>query len=148
MNQKILNSKEKKEIYLLLNSQFGYKKSKEYHVLQKENDIFFFDGDSDDINFDNLRIVQIGIKIGEIRKEQIILTIHGSQIIGPDSDKNIITLSKEDARNYLRGEELNIDIFDGVYLLKSEDEFIGCGIIKSGIVSNTIERARVINSKD
>lgn len=150
MTLKILNSKEKKEIISILKSQFDYdvkNSNLEFHIIKDEEKVYFFTSD-ETIDFSRLKIKQIGTHIGDLNDGRLILTIQGAQIIGPFCSKNIIEFSKENARRYLKGEDIDTEQNDGVYLLKCDDDFIGCGIVRSGTILNTIERARRINCKD
>jgi NOL1/NOP2/fmu family ribosome biogenesis protein len=144
-----LNAKEKKKILELLEVQFGITKFSDFHIIQDIEQLYVFTGEIAGINLENLRLSQIGMCIGKITKEnRIIFTIQGAQFFGPHANKNIIELSKEDARNYLKGEDIKKDLQDKIYLIKFDREYIGCSKVRNGIIRNNVEQARQINCRD
>ncbi len=143
-NLKPLNSKEKKVIHEMLESQFGFKEKLDYVFLfnEKEQKIFIATADIAAINLDLMNVNSIGIYFGQQYKEKLRLSIEGSQIVGPKADKNILELNEHQTKSWLKGEDLDIEGENGFYLIKSNDDFIGTGNISSGKLFNFVPKPR------
>ena len=99
-NLKILNSKETKEIMKSLKLQYGFEDKLDYAFLRDTKDrIHIVSKDIAGIDLRRLRINSIGMYFCTIEKDGIRLTIDGSQIIGPGSDKNIIDIDDASSSN-------------------------------------------------
>ncbi len=65
------------------------------------------------------------------------------QLFGKHATKNIISLSKEQAVSYAKGEDLRISSEnDGYIIAEYSGNFLGCGMLKSGILINQIPKAK------
>ncbi|MFA6089297.1 MAG: hypothetical protein WC755_05510 [Candidatus Woesearchaeota archaeon] len=148
MKYEFLNSKEKKKIIEFLKTRFGYSGKDDFHLIKENDEIFLFSSDLDNVDINKLKVRQIGMKIGTYNGDMLILTIQGTQYFGPKCHKHIINLSDLDARHYLKGEDIDFEEPDGVYLIKNDDNLLGCSKIYNGIVRNNIEDSRQINCKD
>jgi len=143
-----LNAKDKKKILELLEVQFGINKFHDFHIIQDIDNLFIFTGDISTMSLDKLKVSQIGMRIGKLNEGKLLLTVQGAQFFGPHANKNIIELSKEDARHYLKGEDIKTDKQDRIYLIKSQDDFVGCSKVRNQIIRNNVEKARRIDCKD
>jgi NOL1/NOP2/fmu family ribosome biogenesis protein len=108
---KILNSKEKKEIFSLLKDNFSFdKKIKETILLnEKKGKIILVSDSTFKIDFGNHRLEGIGLYFGEVYKNQIRLSIEGSQIIGKHAKKNVLNINKKILELFYQGEEIILD---------------------------------------
>ena len=148
MELKPLNSKERKTFYAKLNPYFGlpekYKldgilfvneKGKYYLVNDKYAEIAGL-----------IRTKVLGLYIAEINKfGEIRLSIEGSGLIGPDATEHILDLDDEEARLFLRGDDLDVsekDLASQYFLLTNNKDFIGCGKVKSGTLLNFTPKSR------
>lgn len=146
-NAEVLNSKKIKNILRLLHEQWGYDKKLDCGFLQKENDVFLVTRDIDKINLAQLNVNSTGLYFGELRNEQLRLSIEGSQIIGKAAKKNVMELDEQQLQQWLRGEdiELNDDASNEVFVLIShKNDFFGCGRIKAGKLLNFVPKSRRI----
>ena len=107
---KILNSKEIKEILKLIEKQWGAKLKLDYAFLKNpKNRVFIINKeDISKIELEKLRINSIGMYFCEIDKLGIRLSIEGSQIIGKKAEKNIVEINEEQAKQWFKGEDLEI----------------------------------------
>ena len=149
-NLKILNSKEIKHIIALLEEHFGFNKKLDYaFLMNNKNRIFLIDKDFAMINSEKIRINTIGLYFGEINGQDIRLSIEGSQLIGKDCTKNIIDLDETFAREWLHGIDISYDYKDrGFVILRSGNDFIGCGKAVDKKILNYIPKNRRVKSID
>lgn len=145
---KILNSREIKEIYRLIEKQWGVKLKLEYAFLKNSKSrIFIVNKDISKIDFSKLRINSVGMYFCENDEIGIRLSIEGSQIVGPKAEKNIAEITEEQARQWLRGEDLEIKgDYSGFIILKCNNDFLGAGRFRNGKISNYVNKGRRVNS--
>ncbi|MFH0868442.1 MAG: hypothetical protein V1831_03955 [Candidatus Woesearchaeota archaeon] len=144
---KILNSKEIKEILKLIESQWGAKLKLDYAFLQNpKNRVFIVNRDISKIDFSKLRTNSIGIYFCEIDKLGIRLSIEGSQIVGLKAAKNIVEITEEQAKQWFKGEDLEVERdYSGFVIIKYNNDFLGTGKYKSRKVLNYVNKSRRVN---
>ena len=144
----ILNSKEIKETLKLIETQWGAKLRFDCVFLKNsENRIFIVNRDIEKVDMDKLRINSIGMYFCEIDRKGIRLSIEGSQIVGPKAEKNIAEISKEQARQWLRGEDLEVSgNYSGFAIIKCSNDFLGNGKFKDGKILNYVNKGRRVNT--
>ncbi|MCH8004466.1 MAG: hypothetical protein IH934_07610 [Nanoarchaeota archaeon] len=145
---KILNTKEIKKILKLIENQWNAKLTLKYAFLKNnKNRIFIVNKDIEKIDMSKLRINSIGMYFCEINNQDTRLSIEGSQIIGPTATKNIVDISEEQAKQWLHGEDLEIEgNYDGFVIVKYNNNFLGSGKYKDGRVLNYVSKSRRINT--
>ncbi len=105
---KILNKKEKRDIVNKIKNQWGFNGRLDYvFLINKKNKLYIIGEGIKNINLDKLKIDSVGLYFGELIKKELRLSIEGSQIIGPNSDKNIIELNEKEKMEWLKGNDLN-----------------------------------------
>lgn len=145
----ILNAKECKEIYKLLKDVFGFEEKLDFaFLMNKEGKIYVVNREIEKIDFSNLRVDAIGMYFAEFKDSELRLSIEGSQLIGPKATKNVIELSKEEARTWLKGFELAKDLKNGFYIMKHETDFMGTGKCSRGKIYNYVPKTRRIMASD
>jgi len=87
-----------------------------------------------------------GLYFGTLEKNGIRLSIEGSFIVGKLAKKNVIELDDEDARRWMRGEDLKLPV-KGYVILKWKNFFLGCGKGNGKIVKNYVPKERRIQSE-
>lgn len=144
---KILNSKEIKEIYRLIESQWGAKLKLGYAFLMNpKNRVFIVNRDIEKIGLEKLRINSIGMYFCEVDKLGIRLSIEGSQIVGPHAAKNIAEITEEQAKQWLKGEDLEANgDYSGFLIIKHNNDFLGTGKFKENKILNYVSKSRRIN---
>ena len=145
---KILNSKEIKEILKLIEKQWGAKLKLDYAFLKNpKNRVFIINKeDISKIELEKLRINSIGMYFCEIDKLGIRLSIEGSQIIGKKAEKNIVEINEEQAKQWFKGEDLEIrGNYSGFVIIKHNNDFLGNGKYKDGKILNYVSKSRRIN---
>lgn len=133
-----------KKIRQTLELQFGFTEKLNYvFLMNNEDKIYVTNRDIADIELDRLRIDFLGLCFGKLANDGIRLTIEGSQIIGPLATKSIIELDGDQFEEWLKGRDIEIkNEGRGIMLIKHEDEFIGCGILKNEKLLNQIPKIR------
>jgi NOL1/NOP2/fmu family ribosome biogenesis protein len=84
----------------------------------------------------------------EIDRQGIRLSIEGSQIVGPKAVQNVVEISEEEAKRWLKGEDLEKECKDcnGFVILKHNKDFLGNGKYKNGRILNYVGKARRISA--
>lgn len=146
---KILNSKEIKQILKLIEEQWDAELKVDYAFLQSpKNRVFIVNKDISKIDFSKLRANSIGMYFCEIDNVGIRLSIEGSQIVGPKAEKNVIKINDEQAKQWLKGEDLEIEDkkdYSGFLIIRHNNDFLGAGKYKDGKVLNYVSKSRRIN---
>src|SRR3989344_819831 len=117
---KILNSKEIKEIYGLIESQWGSKVKLDYGFLKNQKNRIFV----------------------------IRMSIEGSQIVGPKAEKNVVELDEEETKKWFKGEDIEKECSDcrGFVILKHGNDFLGSGKYSNKRILNYVSKTRRISA--
>ena len=146
---KILNSKEIKEIYKLIENQWGAKIKLDYGFLKNnKNRIFIIGKDISKIDISKLRLNSVGMYFCEIDNKGMRLSIEGSQLIGAKATKNVVELNEEETKKWFKGEDLEKECNDcqGFVILKNKNDFIGTGKYSKGKILNYVSKTRRVNA--
>jgi NOL1/NOP2/fmu family ribosome biogenesis protein len=146
-NAEVLNSKKIKVIVKLLAEQWGFTENLESGFLQKENDLFLVTRDIDKIDLQQINVNSLGLYFGELRNDELRLSIEGSQIIGKKASKNVIILDNLQLKSWLVGDAIDlpsdIDCNTPVFaIIRNNDDFFGCGRVKNRILLNFVPKSR------
>jgi len=146
---KILNSKEIKEIYGLIEKQWGVKIKLDYGFLRNQkNRVFVINKDISAIDTSKLRLNSVGMYFCEFDSLGIRLSIEGSQIIGPRAAKNIVELSEEETKMWFKGEDIEKECKDcrGFVIMKRDNDFLGSGKYTDKKILNYVSKTRRVNA--
>jgi NOL1/NOP2/fmu family ribosome biogenesis protein len=150
----IMNSKRIKTILKISKEQWGTDLSelstKNGFLEGSDGDIFLISRDIEKLDLDNLRLNSLGLYIGQLRHDNLRLSIEGSQIIGKSATKNIVEINDEEFSKWLKGEILQKKVDEntkGYVLMKYGKDFVGCGRAKNGEILNFIPKARRITNQ-
>lgn len=149
-NLKVLNTREKKAIYKLLEEQWGFKGKIEHVMLQSpKNKIYIINPEFARADISKLRVDSIGLYFAEI-KGDVRLSIEGSQLIGNKCSKNILEVNDRDFRLWLKGNDLETKEknLSGFVIIKHENDFCGTGKYKEGKILNFVPKTRRILAED
>src|SRR3989344_9409570 len=102
MKNKVLNTRDVKDILKKLEDMYGFTGKLDYAFLvDTKNNIFIIGKDVALIDYEQLHINSMGLYFGEINKyKEFRLSLEGSQIIGPYALKNVLDLDEEQVRAY------------------------------------------------
>lgn len=140
----ILNKREQKEVYGRLKDQFGFEAKLGKVMLKSQKDKIYLCTDAVfELDLNSLRIDTIGLYFGRLVPKGFRLSIEGSQIIGPKSKKNVLSLDKQQMKDWMAGLDAKVDEKpSGYYLLEFEKTFVGCGYIKDNAILNYVPKNR------
>ena len=148
MNIKVLNKKESKEIFGIINSQFGSSFNTEKIFFLSGDDLYIANRETLEGIREEWRVNELGLYLGELKGNQIRLSIEGSQLVGPSAKQNVIEIDESQMKTWLSGAAIEIDHPDSTYvILKCGKDFLACGKIKGGKLLNFVPKTRRISGK-
>ena len=147
---KWLSSKEVKRILKQLKEEYEAEPLLDYQFLiNHEDKVYIINNEIKNINFSILRTNTIGLYIGRLVKNELKLSIEGSQLIGPEAKKNVLEVDDKQARDWLKGVEIEYKgDLKGFVIIKNKDTYIGCGKAVTDKILNFIPKTRRIHAKD
>lgn len=147
---KLLTRKETKELKSIVKQQWGADFNFDYAVLKnKDSDIFIANKELFNIGFSNLRIDSFGMYFGQLKNNQLRLSVEGAQLIGPYAKKNIVELSFREMRDFFHGLDIDKEkTAEGFVILKHNTDFIGCSRFKDNKLLNFLPKVRRIKAAD
>jgi len=151
---KILNSKEKKKILQLIESQWGVKMRSELVFLQNmKSRIYIADRGFAEISTEHLRLETVGMYFGTLEHGELRLSFEGSQMIGPDATKNVVVLSRSEMLSILKGEDIDKPRLEPgfvilAYASEKGTDYLGTGRVKGGKILNYTPKSRRIATDD
>ena len=96
-----------------------------------------------------LRIEAKGLLFGRYfeKQKRFKPTTNILQIFGIYANRNVVEISKEEKRRYIKGFDLEkeLEIDEGYVILKFREDILGCGLYRGKRIKNQIPKARVIN---
>jgi len=114
--------------------------------------VFYVTRDLANIDWRKLRISSVGLYISEFIEGKLRLSMEGSQLIGPFATKNIVEITRESAKQWLKGDDIEVEdasaegsagtAFKGHVIIKSGDDFFGSGPFKEGAILNHVSKGR------
>lgn len=150
-----LNTRRVKEINAAVEERWGAAFSTDdiWYLHDKDQDVFLLSAMAKQVDFEHLRINNLGLYILNLDSGgRPRLSIEGSQLLGPKATRNVITLDDVQARNWVRGEDMDMsslaDEPTGWFLVRSSKDWMGSGLVKEGRLLNFVPKARRVQSKD
>lgn len=144
----ILNKKDIKKVIGLLERQFGFSGKLDYvFLMNKQNKVYIVKRYVFDLPLDRLKVDKLGMYIGELYKDEMRLSIEGSQLVGPSAMKNIIEIDREQVRLWMAGEPIPGEFSGKGYVLlkdRQKGDFLGCGRISQHGIQNFYPKTRRI----
>lgn len=145
---KPLTSTDKKKIVEQLNKQFGINEISQLIIQFGKEKLRLYTGNlsKEELYYlDNeVRVENIGLYFAKQENEGIRLTLDGVQLLRNQIIKNILELNDKQANEWLRGNDIDIQIDKGWKVLKHKNEFIGCGKSTGEKISNFVPKERRI----
>ncbi len=151
MKMKVMNKKETKKLLNAVKEQYGTSKlDLDYlFILGKEDKIYIIDKRFGGLDTTNLRVNSVGLYFGKFEDKVVRLSIEGSQIVGPLSKKNVLTLGKKEIGEWIRGNDLIDNTGSNDFaLVKYNDDFYGSGKCSKGRILNFVTKSRRIKAAE
>ena len=143
-----LTSKDKKKIVEQLNKQYGINELPYLIIQFGKEKLRLYSGSlskEELIKLDNqINIENIGLYFAKFENNEIRLTLDGTQLLKNQITKNILNINDQQALDWLKGNDLNIQIESGWKILKHNNEFLGCGKSTGEKISNFVSKERRI----
>lgn len=142
---KILNSKEIKNIKRIIKKQWDADIIPDYvFLMDDKGKIFITNREIGRIDFSKLNINNVGLYFGELRFNELRLSIEGSQIVGPSAKKNIIEIDNKQTQEWMQGNDIRVENknLDGFIIIKHNNDFLGSGKHKEGKILNYVPKER------
>ena len=149
MKLTILNTREIKRIKKRIIDQFNYFPEGDYAFLKNSKEkLFIVNKDISRIQLNNLRIDRLGLYFAELKINQVRLSKEGAQLLvreavkNKQSLKNTLTLTKEEIKQYFKGEDLEKDmgIDNRFVLLLYGKNCLGCAKYKDKRILNFLPK--------
>ncbi len=144
-----LRSKEVKQLMIRVKDQWCadfLDLSQDYTFFQNKDKIYILSRDVAEVAFEKLRINNAGLYILEDKNNELRLSVEGSQILGPKTNKNIIELTKEELVEWLKGNDLDKKGDNqGFVIIKHNKDFFGSGKFKENRLLNFLPKIRRLN---
>ena len=150
MQVKKASLEEREEIEKIIEKNYGAKVDlSKYNVyINKRKEIFLAQKNLDESLIE--RASYFGLYFGKLkRNNKIQLSVEGSQIIGKLASKNIAILDDENIFRFMEGlpakwkELINCEKNNFV-LIKNENDFFGCGILREEAIESFVPKGRRI----
>jgi NOL1/NOP2/fmu family ribosome biogenesis protein len=157
MNMKFVKSGEKKKILGQLGEQFGISKLPYLLVETGKRKVRGFSGTmtreeiKELIGIANVEIIGAYL-IKQESGERLRLSLDGTGIFGKQITKGVVEVSLEESEKWLKGEnlecngEIGREVGKGIYVIKSEGDFLGCGISDGNKIINHVPKERRVRS--
>ncbi|MBI3051300.1 hypothetical protein HYY74_02480 [Candidatus Woesearchaeota archaeon] len=145
---RFLNSREVRGIASIVERQWGARLPDSAFLINSRNKLHLISRDVGRLDLQNLRVNSAGLYFGELKDEAIRLSIEGSQLLGPSASKNVVEISGEEMRQWLRGEDLMKDCpgCSGFVILRRNSDYLGCGRYANGRIKNFVPKTRRVKS--
>ncbi len=143
----ILNSKEQKQIWRMVEVQWGIAQKPDGVLLRNnKNNIFLVNRDIEKALDQNLRIDAAGLYILEQpNPNEMRLSVEGTQLLGSHATKNIIDLDERNAREWLKGRNVETKIVTKEFqIVRHKNNYMGCGKLSGKELRNYMPKTRRI----
>ncbi|MAF36897.1 hypothetical protein CL622_07305 [archaeon] len=141
-----LNSKQRSKIIKQLTEQYGLtKKPFDDKILFERTDkkLFIVSRDFTKVVEQVGRIDSLGLYIAKQEQQGLRLSMEGSQLLGPMSSKQCVTITEKQRKEWFQG--LNLTMKEkgkGFVIVKCEDDYIGCGYQRDNELLNYTPKNR------
>ena len=153
---KVLNSKEVKHIYELLETQYGFTEKLDvvFMLSEKKERVYIFTRDLAGVDLSKLHVDSMGLYFGTFFDNKLRLTIEGSQLIGPRCTKHVLDITRTEMQTWMMGEKLLLSQLEHKYepepgafvILRYGTDYLGCGKIGGDLILNYIPKTRYIHA--
>lgn len=150
MNIHFIKSPEKKKIVEQLNEQFGIEELPYLLVESGKEKIRAFSGTMSKEEIEELSTIatieSIGLYLIRVEHDMR-LSFDGAQILNKQIKKNVVEITDIDYEEWIRGYDLPIQVPSGTYLIKYNDDFLGCAKSNGEKLINHVPKERRLKTK-
>ena len=139
-----MKSREVKNLKRAIYENYHFEFEQSYvYLISSKNKIYILIEGVKEIDFSNIHVINTGLYIGEWRDDGFRCSVEGSQFIGPTAEQNVLEINDEQARKWLKGEDLEIDSeISGFVIVCSNSDFLGGGKVAQKKLYNYVPKAR------
>ncbi|MDP7181616.1 MAG: hypothetical protein QF486_04830 [Candidatus Woesearchaeota archaeon] len=140
----LLNRKQAKPILKEIEEHYGATldwTDKYALILTDRQKLYLVNRDIENVELDKLNVSSIGLYVAEVGKGNR-LSIEGAQMVAKTATQNILALNEEQAKAWLRGEDVPVQGAAGFVLVKYNEDILGCGNLKEGVLLNYVPKNR------
>lgn len=127
-----------------LERRFGIRREVfEDYALIEEKDVWITSKEASEFEMKFWR--RKGIRLVRIFKKGFKFTTSGMQMFGKYAIKNVVTISEDELKRFLKGENVKIivnNVEEGQVIVKFGDDVIGSAIYKDGMLKNQLPKGR------
>lgn len=140
----IMNKKELKQINGYLKKQYDVSLDDNFaYMMNTKDNLYMCTRDVERLPLKEMRVSSIGLYIGEFIHGEFRLSIEGSQLFGSRAKRNIVELNKEEMEEWMKGESIPTkEINNGYVIVRYNQDYLGSGRIKNGVLLNFIPKVR------
>ncbi|MEK6890439.1 MAG: hypothetical protein AABX35_04600 [Nanoarchaeota archaeon] len=150
MNIHFIKSPEKKKIVEQLNEQFGIEELPYLLVESGKEKIRAFSGSMSKDEIEELSTIapieSIGLYLIRVEHDMR-LSFDGAQILNKQVKKNVVEITDIDYEEWIRGYDLPIQVPSGTYLIKYNDDFLGCAKSNGEKLINHVPKERRLKTR-
>ncbi len=110
--------------------------------MDSENNLYLVTKDYDKVDLKEFRIKSAGLLIGHFLRG-FIFTVEGSRLIG-NITKNIANLDIKQIQEWVKGKDVRVNLNNGLYIVKHNNDFFGSGFLVNGILKNYLDKTRIV----
>ncbi len=148
LNLKILNKKTIKEILKTIKKQWSADFGTDCAFLQdNEGRIYLINKEFASLELEKLKINSLGLYFGQLKNNELRLSIEGSQLVGKNAETNVLELTDSQAKEWMHGNDLELKTgLKGFVIIKHKSDFLGTGKVKENKILNYTPKERRIKS--
>ena len=146
MNIHFIKSNEKRDIVEKLNEQFGIEELPYLLVESGKEKIRAFTGSLSKEEISKIgqiaHIEVFGLYLLKKENEEYRLSLDATLVLSKQINKNIIEIDEEQFQKWIRGQDLEIKLPRGTYIIKYKEDFLGCGKSNEEKIFNYVPKDR------
>jgi len=146
----VLRGSKKKKLLKYLKQRFGFDDKLDFVFFQDEKGrVRVLSKDSVRIDTTGMRVENLGLYFARWDRDELRLSIEGSQIVGKKAKRNVVELNEKQAMEWMSGKNIEVkaDVEEGFVILKYGNDFLGCGRYRDGRIVSFIPKERRIKSR-
>ncbi|MBW2998957.1 hypothetical protein KY321_05455 [Candidatus Woesearchaeota archaeon] len=140
-----------KEIKSILLDTFGIDQGTDFvFYISPKNDLYVINNDMREFDVEDKRVNTIGIYIGELKQNEIRLSIEGSHFFGKYATKNVYEVDSKLAKMWMYGLDIpckDQDFGKALVIIKNKEngDYMGSGRYKEEKILNHVPKGRRIH---
>lgn len=142
---RLLKRKEKEKLLEKLEERFGFKEKMNYYFFEfGGRKIKILSPDFEKLDLEGMVVENLGMYFARWDKDEVRLSIEGSQLVAKHAKKNVVELDEEKCLEWMSGKtiEVKAQVEEGFVILKCKDYVVGCGRYSKGRILSFVPKWR------